>query len=177
MAVIKKSLNENAILKLLLTLEGAGIPSLSPSIEIRRRSDDKFLDFDATVTPFFVASGGSKEKTMVESTFLAGLYEHVFDPNAVGETTQEEYLMIYRSNSVDFPFIDIDEFLYESGPDQINTDLALIIKLLDNDNSLDALSTTKYEYIIFDDDGTTPIRKYDIERVDADSETRKKTLP
>lgn len=157
MSYITKTVGDKVVLGLLMTKDGAALTGLSPTLEIRRTSDDYYLDFGAVVPPFWVASGGTSEKVLAETTWLPGYYTWTFDQEFY-ENVKNDYTVIYR-NSSPYPLIEIETLSYDN---MFVFDIALIRKMHTNKQTLEAISQTHLRHVVFDDDKVTPIYTADI---------------
>jgi len=94
-----KPVNATATVGLLITENGTGITGQQPTVELRRVSDGKYLDFSATEEPFWVSSGGQKTQILPPISWTAGLYEWEFDQDHYDQDAVEEYETIYRNDA------------------------------------------------------------------------------
>ena len=90
----------------LIIREGAiGIIGQSPTIEIRRKSDNKYFDW---ISNLFVNSGGQKENILPSAAYQDGVYESEWNPRSYGEKNEETYILLYR-NTGDYARFGMDK--------------------------------------------------------------------
>jgi len=162
MQTIIREIDQAHTMQLLMTKDGLGITGQTPTVEIRRLSDGLYLDHDAVTTPYWVSSGGTKEKALTESTDTDGLYYIVFDPTAVNSSGKDQYNFIVR-NTGTYALEDIEHIIYERIPtdsvDLMLDMLAYLYKINRNRLKIDKTANTLTYY---DDDQTTPLRVFDL---------------
>ena len=107
-----KSIGDDTLLGILLLEGSTGVTGEFPTIEIRRKSDNFYLDFLASSSPFFVATGGLKKKILTPSPYQDGLYTYNYTPSAVGETVPEEYVILYENVSPSYSMLDFEILAY-----------------------------------------------------------------
>ena len=158
---------DTVYLALQLLNQGAPITGQHPTVEIRRLRDGRYLNWAATVAPWWITVGGQKERLLVEKSWLPGLYQIPWEQNGY-DSGPEKYLIVYRNVSVDWPVEEIEylTFTFEWAPD-----VTLIRKLLANKSVLKILSETAATHQWYEDDGVTPLIKHDI-TILGDEETR-----
>ena len=98
MSYIVKNVNSSVTLGVLIKDGGVGIPGLSPTVEIRRISDSKYFDFSAASEPYWVSSGGQRQKVLPTVSWQDGLYQWEFDQNVYDHNALEEYEILYRND-------------------------------------------------------------------------------
>lgn len=98
MSYSTKNINSSATLGVFVKNQGSGIPGLSPTVEIRRVRDSKYLDFNATTIPYWVNSGGQRTKVLPAMPWFDGLYQWQFDQNLYDHDATEDYEIVYRND-------------------------------------------------------------------------------
>lgn len=159
MSYYVKKVGDAATLSILMTKSGSGLTGLSPTIEIRRMSDGFYLDFNATVAPYWKTSGGSKEKTLPERVWLPGYYTWVFDQSIYEDGgVVAEYTVIYRHGT---PYRTL---LTETWSFEYTSDdrIERVINHLENYQELEKLAEDHWKHTVFEDDKTTPMHTADI---------------
>lgn len=164
MSYIIKTIGDKVTLSLLLTKKGAGVTGLSPTVEVRRNADDLYLDFSAVSPPYWVSTGGQREKILTEQSWLGGYYTWLFDQSvyeaggAIGE-----YTIIYRHDAP-FKLLASEVIAFDDIP-------LTILKYLRNYQELEKLSATHFTHKVFEDDKVTLMQEVDITQV-GDKEIR-----
>ena len=111
---ISKFSGEQVTLGVVLTSNGAPVSGQTPTLEFRRTSDDKYFDFSAVISPFWISVGGTKEGLLVETSYQQGFYAYVFDHALHGED-ENEFRVIYR-NPNPFPLLIVEVVGFSDGP-------------------------------------------------------------
>lgn len=99
MSYIVQNVNSSVTVGILIRDGGVGIPGLFPTAEIRRIRDSKYFDFSAVAPPYWVSSGGQKQKVLPPVSWQDGLYQWEFDQNVYDHNALEEYEMLYRNDA------------------------------------------------------------------------------
>jgi len=171
---IEKVVNSSVTLGILMTKSGQGLTGLSPTIEIRRHSDDHYLDFSAGVAPFWVTTGGQRELTLPEQPWLGGWYTWAFDHATYDPDAQEDYSVIYR-NTVPYRTLLTEILSFTSA---IGNAFEYIRTLLENDQDLVKHSNERYEHKIYGDAGETGPTVYEADiTLVGNTEKRRRTKP
>jgi len=114
-AYITKFTGESATLGTVITANGIPVSGESPTLEIRRTSDDLYFDFSAVSAPFWVSSGGVKEGLLVEASYQQGFYTYIFDHATYGDD-EHEFRVLYR-NSAPYPLLIVEVMSFSDGPE------------------------------------------------------------
>ncbi len=96
---ITNVVNGKANIALRMVEDGSGVAGMSPTVEIRRLSDGKYFDWDASAAPFWKTSGGSRETRLLERSWLAGLYTKTWDQSLFDPDSIQTYATIARNTA------------------------------------------------------------------------------
>jgi len=141
-----------------VTVKNAGSPvsGLTPTLEIRRMSDEKYFDFGAVAAPWFIDSGGTKQLTLSESTNVPGLYRYEFDSEAAELVTGDELSFIVQNTGAN-AFYETEHVVFE---DDIPNILAKVMtiyqvetgrwKLDPNANTMTFYDESDSPFLVFD---------------------------
>jgi hypothetical protein len=99
MSYIVKPVNSTVTLGILIRENGEGISGLYPTAEIRRISDSKYFNFAAVSPPYWITTGGQREKVLSPASWQDGLYQWEFNQETYDEDALEEYEILYRNDS------------------------------------------------------------------------------
>lgn len=161
--------NDKVQLGLHLVEDGASVAGQSPTVELRRVRDGRYLDFSAVTAPYWKTTGGTKEKVLTAKSWLPGLYCWAFDQSIYDPDAREQYVAIYRNTDPDYlvEVVEFHHFTFEW--EQIITFLR---KLAANNSFVEMLSDTQVRHTFLDDDGTTPILKHKLTKSGETYESR-----
>lgn len=109
---IVRHVGEDHIVQLLVTKDGVGISGLSPTIEIRRLSDGKYLNHNTSVAPFWTTVGGSKTLPMTEVSWAAGLYKYKFRPTLVDSAKVDDFDFIVINEHPEYAVYKVEHVIY-----------------------------------------------------------------
>lgn len=156
--------DDSVVLGLHLVEEGAGVAGQTPTLEIRRLRDGRYLDFAAVSAPYWKTSGGSKEKTLVPKSYLPGLYTWTFDQSVYDPGVRESYVAIYRNAGPDYPveITEFHDFTYEW-----EKDVKFIRDLLENNSMVEEISDNEVHHTWYADNGTDEVLKHKITKAGA----------
>jgi len=111
---ITKFVGESVTLGVVLTSGGLPISGESPTLEIRRTSDNKYFDFSAVSAPYWISVGGLKEGFLTETSYQQGFYTYLFDHALYGDD-EPEFRVIYR-NPDPYPLLIVEVMGFSEGP-------------------------------------------------------------
>jgi hypothetical protein len=136
-----------------LVEDGTGVTGLSPTVELRRLSDEAYFDWTGLS---WVTVGGTRETVLVEKTWLPGLYLLPWDQQTYDGGNEERYVAIYRNTVAPYEFniVEIYHFDYTWAADAELTQKLVGAKK----TTLERINANEYEFVTFDDDKTTVIR-------------------
>lgn len=157
MPYIVKTIGEKITLGILITKSGQGIGGLSPTIEIRRNADDKYLDFSAGAPPFWISTGGTPTHVLSETTWCTGNYTWVFDQGYY-DNTKNEYTVIYK-NDPPYRTLLTETISFDN---TVALDVSFIRRMLANYQTLTFLTPAHYRHEVLDDAKVDTIYKADI---------------
>ena len=178
MSYISKTVDDSATLSLLLTKSANPVTGLSPTAEVRRASDDLYLDWAAIVAPYWVSSGGQREKAMPEKAWQGGYYSVEFDQSVYDPGVVEEYFVIYR-NASPYKVLETETIAFSVPFDPgLAANMHRIIQHLENDQDLRKIAAGHFFHKVYDDNGAqggtgVTIHEADIAQV-TDTEERRK---
>jgi hypothetical protein len=147
--------------QLLMTKNGNGIGGQTPTIEVRKMSDGKYLDFSAVMPPYFVSTGGQQTEVMTPAPWLSSLYQYMFVPANVGITGIEQFTFVVRNVGV-YPVLETECVIYDTISPTIEQILTIVEKILKtkvNRLKIDKVANTLTYY---DDDQITPLYVFDL---------------
>lgn len=153
MSYIVRASGSPVVLSLTLTKSAVPVTGLSPRIEVRRHSDEFYLDFSATASPFWVASGGQRERTLPEASWQSGFYFWTFDHGAYEPAdTEDEYTVVYR---VDPPFRFLATETLGFTRQLLGSDLEKLRQMAFNEQDLVEHTNAHFEHKVYDDSGAS----------------------
>ena len=155
---------DSIVMGLHLTEDGSSVVGQTPTLEIRRLRDGRYLDFAAVSAPYWKTSGGSKEKTLVAKSYLPGLYTFTFNQETYDPEARETYVAIYRNTD---PVYGVELTEFHSFTWEWEKDVTFIRKLLENNSFVEMLTESLVEHTWFDTDGSTPILRHKITKAGA----------
>ena len=161
MQTITRQLGSGHNLQLLMTKNGTGIAGQTPLVEVRRLSDNKYLDHSALVVPFWVTSGGVRQIVMPPVPWLSGAYSFFFNPLAVGISVYEVFDFIV-TNTGTYALTDIEHVIYEEMEDKVDGLVNMIVylyKINRNRLKIDKVANT---LTLYEDDQVTPLRVFNL---------------
>lgn len=158
---VYRTIGDTVMLGVMLTESDAPLIGLSPTVEVRRQSDDLYLDFSASSTPYWASSGGQREQTLTEQSWLPGYYIWSFN-QALYEAggKKEDYNVVYR-NPLPYRLLEVEVVTFAN---EAVFDVEFIRKMLANYQTLLHKEGEPDELIheVFDDDKSTLIYHADI---------------
>lgn len=153
MSYIVRASGSPVVLSLTLTKSAVPVTGLAPRIEIRRHSDEFYLDFGAVAAPFWVSAGGTQERVLPEASWQQGLYFWKFDHSAYEPAnTEDEYTVVYR---LDPPFRFLATETLGFTRQLLGSDLELLRQVQINEQDLIEHSNTNFEHKVYDDAGAS----------------------
>lgn len=158
-ATVYSVVGDSVVLGLHLTEDGAGVTGQTPTLEIRRLRDGRYLDFSAVASPYWKTTGGTKEKVLLPKSYLPGLYTFTFNQDTYDPGARETYVAIYRNTTPDY---EVEETEFHAFTWEWEADVKFIRKLLENNSFVEMLTESLVEHTWFDTDGSTPILKHKI---------------
>jgi len=99
MSYIVNSVNSKVMTGVMIKEYGVGITGLTPTVEIRRISDSKYFDFAAVGEPYWLSTGGQRERTLPPAPWFDGLYQWEFDQSVYDQDKIDTYEILYRNDS------------------------------------------------------------------------------
>jgi hypothetical protein len=140
-----------------------GISGLTPTLEIRDTSTGRYFDFNSDgTTPYWINSGGLREKPLQEVSWLQGMYQYIWDTELLNLQDDSVYAIIFKCTDVNYP-INRVEFLRVTF--EWSADCKVSKKILTNNSTVTRVSTTEALHEWFDNDGVTSLLKHRIEVV------------
>ena len=156
--------NDRVVLGLHLTKDGVSIEGQTPTVEIRRLTDGRYLNFAAVAPPYWITTGGTREKTLLPKSYLGGLYTFTFDQQVYDPGSRATYVAIYRNTD---PLYLVEETEFYAFTFEWERTIDYIRKLLENNSFVEMLSDTQVRHTWLDDNGTDPLLKHKITKVGA----------